>query len=431
VLSVEVDASEWSSPLGDLTVLASRHEDGWTTGATTDSSGHARLRVHPGTYDVAVDVDTSSGIVVSRASATVTVPGSGASVGLVMPRPARWRLRTESAGDLYILAEPNTGHVGSLDGLDGTEIEAPLAGPLHLRIERGARVRVVPVPEDVVRLAATGRIVDLNVTGIGDVEIRAALVDEDGSPVEGWLLDPEHDTLLEDPRDQPSADASGSPSCRTLEGESFRLVVWPRDRVRFQPTHMLVASARASGSPVMLGEVVVPRRRPTLRLVDASGEPLDRTVIVRAGERCEELFTTQAEDGHAGAVLDPWETPGLLVEGASVRVLASPPRGADGPTRVSWVRRLQGPGPWTLVEPRGRVVADPRDESGSAIAHFELHVDGVRFVAQQGTLEVGSLDAGSHELVVEAEGNVPRRLHLELADGETRSWAPTLRPSPR
>jgi hypothetical protein len=183
-----------------------------------------------------------------------------------------------------------------------------------------------------------------------------------------------------------------------------------------------------AGTPLDLGAVLVRPRQPEVRLEVPPGAPRESpTVLVTRGDRAEELETWRGD-----GVRDPWFAPGLVAEGAVVRVPALE-RFGETPSAVHvvpYVRRLEGAGPWTLRLPAGMVTVTPQRSDAAALGRWGVLLDGHRYAADGPTLTLAQVEDGPHELVVDVSGTTPKRVRFTLAK-EPYSWAPRLRASPR
>jgi hypothetical protein len=240
-------------------------------------------------------------------------------------------------------------------------------------------------------------------------------------------------------RDSERAPAEGAPSPRPERvvdgGDGLVVVAWPEDDVGLRPRRVEVGASR-NGQPIDLGDVRFARRPPPLFVRTPDGRPLDGgTGRVTSGARSEVLRIPDRGPS-IGRVEDPWERPGLVVEGAMVRVDADGGPEPKG-TRVRpvpTVARLEGPGPWTVRRVATSFTVDlPAPVGDPAAARAAVPgvvvLDGVRYACDGAArLRLVGLHAGHHVAVVEVGGYVPRRLAFTIADGEDRVWTPRLSP---
>ena len=96
---------------------------------------------------------------------------------------------------------------------------------------------------------------------------------------------------------------------------------------------------------------------------------------------------------------------------------------------VPFASRLDGPGPWTIKLPAGSLAIDAHDDADAPLAGWIAYLDGRRFAAKGSAMRLDAIQAGPHEVVVDAPGRTPRRLSFVLAEGEHRSWSVRLRPA--
>ncbi len=449
-LVVETDRTDWRKTTAEssIVVYAVRTSDGWTTTAPVGEQGVALLDVRSGAYVVeALGRQGNGGIVYSRGRAEVVVPAKGGAYARVaMPAPAlqpleiEWPETESDFDDVFVIADGATTRIRHRTKEDGVEDERrvevllPPGQDALVRVNWGARV-----PIDGKTLESAERAAALRVTPSARVEIRAKFVDADGKPAPGWLIEGDRrdpSSVPERLGDRPRA----TPWERVASGEHRTLVALPEDRRRFQPSFVDVPSVPADADPLELGEVRLASRAPALLVEDPDGAVRPTVLVTRDG-RAETLSAagdpavgTSPRDRTPGAsphvVLDPWFAPGLLAPGALVRIGAWEEGLEAGELvlDVPFTRRLEAPGPWTLRAPRGALAVEVRGDGDAPIARFVVHLDGHRRVVDGARVRFVTLEQGSHEVVVEAEGRAPRRLRFSLADGEHRTWTARLRP---
>ncbi len=424
-LEVVVEGPKWTDDQEvSRVVLASSVADGVVAETDPDADGVARFDLPAGLYDIQA-IALHAGHVVSRAGARADLSSaSEATVDLALPDPAAVRIETPPDKT----ADEITAVTLVSDGID----EAPLGDEGHpvpdrvlllpgraysLRIEWEGRTRFLPIDPASLVPGRTAR--PLRLPSETPVAVTARLLDPSGPPTPGWIL--EYGDDLEPPPVPAETPARG----HVLPGARVLLVAWPAD-ARLQPL-LLLDRAIASGLDALdLGDVPVPRRGPALTLLDEAGHPLEveAEVEVIAGSRCETM-TPRAGDP-PGVYRDDWSAPGLVVEGATVHVSGV---GGEGTVVLPYRDVLRGPGPWRVVAPAGSLRVSCADPSG-AVGAFQVHLDGRSYDAREGELTLRRLAAGPHEVVVEAEGHVPRRLGFTLQDGEARTWTAHLTPRP-
>lgn len=441
-LVVEVDRSGWpqTTARAGILVCAVRREDGFTETGCVGEQGVALLHVRPGTYVVEARGGREclgGELVHARTRAEVRVPDTGgAYVRLAMPPPIvqpleiAWPDASPFLDEVALVADGATTTIPH-DTDEGAAVEVllPPAEPVYLRVRQGDRVRLTRLETD--RVAPGERAPTVRVEPFGPVVLRARLVDADGKAVTGRLFEL-LSTDLASEESPPKGAASATPTLSTLTGGDITLVAWPEDEARLGPRFVDVPRATTqAGMPVDLGPIVMPPRAPVLRIETADGKPNEgATVLVSRTDRSASLATN--DGARAGQVLDPWYAPGLLAEGATVRVPAWDDHGT-GPSdshAVPYVRTLGGPGPWTIRPPTGALSVVPKRADGARIDHFAIFLDGQRFETEGNRIELRQLEAGRHEALLDAPGAIPRRLVFTLGVGTTREWTPTLRPAP-
>ena len=438
-LVVEVDRTGWpeTSARAGILVCAVRVADGWTETACVGEQGVALLDVRPGAYVVEAMGSrecSGGGLVHARSRAEVRVPDTGgAYVRLALPPPIvqpleiAWPDASPFLDEVALVANGATTTIFH-DSDEGAAVEVllPSAEPVHLRVRQGDRVRLTRL--ETARVAPGARAPTVRVEPFAPVVLRARLVDAEGKPVMGRLseLASSDRAWAESP---PKGAASTTPTLSTLAGDGLTLIAWPEDDARFQPRFVDVPRATTHADmPVDLGPIVLPTRAPVLRLVDADGKPSEgATLLVSRADRSASLATDVG--ARAGQAFDPWHAPGLLVEGATVRVLAWDDDGTapSASHALPYVRTLEGPGPWTIRPPTGALSIVPQREGGAPIEGFAVFLDERRFQTATDRIELHRLEAGTHEVVLDVPGAIPRRLVFTLDAGTTRAWAPTLR----
>lgn len=432
-LVVEVDRTDWpeSKARPSIEVYAVRTTDGWTTMASVGEQEVALLDVRPGSYVVeALGMSQAGGVVYSRARIEVVAPAKGGAYARAeMPAPAvqpleiEWPDHSPFFEDVAILVDGATSMIPHESDGRHVEILLPPDRDVFLRVSQGGRKRLVPFDRKTLRPGA--RAPEVIVHALAPLEIRARFVDGQGKPATGWLFESTYADPI-DTEDQPKGDPSAMPSSTVTSGDQVRLVAWPQDDAQFQPSIVEVA-APAPGKLLDLGPIRLAPRSPALTLEDAEGKPYESaTVRVTHGDRAEEL--SSGKGAWTGRVVDPWDVPGLLVEGAIVRVLGGERIGGEGGAAydVPFVRVLAGTGPWSIRAPRGSLTIDARGDGEEPLGSWTVRLDGHPYVAKGLRLRLGTVDAGPHDAVVEADGRTPRRLTFTLAEGEQRSWTPHL-----
>jgi hypothetical protein len=189
------------------------------------------------------------------------------------------------------------------------------------------------------------------------------------------------------------------------------------ERVELAGIHVPFVAPAGDGGVADLGTVVVPSRESRLlRLVDEEGRDEAGSWIETLEENA--LLAPDSEIEHRN-LLD-------LESGLSVRVRN------ERPDRLPYVRRLEGPGPWTLRRPAGVVeVRATEREDGSPVGGFVVHVDGVEFLGEAGRCVVGGLEAGRHRVLV-SRPDRPTAVEARfgLVVGETKRVEAALPPRP-
>ena len=432
-LVVELGRAGWPEGHKGATVevMAVRGEDGWTQRrGDYDEPGVVKFDVKPGAYEVcAFGRNGLSSIVYSTARTNVVVKtGEGTRVRLPLPAPALLPLVFAPAQGRAetLLAEGESQPVDV--GPDGGTIEVlvPVDRPVFLQIVQESRRRMFPM--DKATLKSGQRATAMKVPTFDPVEIRARFVDAEGNATEGWLSEASSEVESDDP---PEGDAKAEPTLTVLAGDHLTLIAWPKDVVRFQPSFLEVPSAVADGKPLDLGAVRLAPRSPALTFEGADGAPLaGAEIVVTNGDRSEQFAVE--ERAPAGQFTDPWYAPGLLATGAVVRSSGWERHGSassDART-VPFVRRLEGPGPWRLRQPAGRITISPAREDAAPLASWVVYFDGTKYESSGGSLELRGVEAGEHEIVVDCTDCVPMRLVLTLVAKDAHVWAPRLRVAP-
>lgn len=409
----------------DVGVVAVRTSDGWQEDDAVGAQGVALLDVPPGRFHIVVEA-SSHEVPVHRIRTEVEVPASGG---------AHARVTLPPVGVLTLACDLENAHVsvvvdGAAHLVDLDSATRPYrllldpSKPHALRITQGPRSRVVPVgPAHLLPNAGA-----IRVPGFASVGVRARLVDPEGHPVPGWLFDEDTSEALV-AGFVPGGLASETPSTETPEGDRVDLLAWPEDSERLQPLRLPRRTLVAQAGPVDLGVVRLPARAPALTVHGLDGKILEVPEIeVRLAGRQDTL----AAEEERWQFRDPWWAPGLLIPGAVVRV--HPPVVQDDPGGpevwpLAFSRRLEGPGPWILTPPRGSLVLDVTVPDNEALesAEIDVHLDG-KSLSLKNRARVLGLEAGQHEVVVEAEGMRAQRLRFTLRDGEERRWTVRLRP---
>jgi hypothetical protein len=427
-LVVRILHDRWPpGPKASVHVVAVRREDGWIAedwiGGEGDEAPRdiVSLDVPAGAYEVIASARRGRGVSFSRASASVEARAGSVPVVVSLPAPRLLRLVVPPAADLVCtLTTEGESERFAIDPESGSDdLWVPATGPLYLRVEQPKRTRLVAVDRPA---STTADPVVLTVPVFEPVEVRARLVDADGAPARGHVLELDVDPELAEPPDGPPSEA---PSARVLSGEGITLVVWPEERSGLLPTFVEVSFLKP-GSPRDLGTIVLPRRTPTLRVLAASGEPLSvEAILVTRNDRAEDVTLDEA-----GAALDPWHAPGLLLEGAVVRVPAWRRNGLAPAARheAAYVRRLEGRGPWTLRPPTGVITVTPSRTDGESLARWSLFLDGRRYGIEGPTATLTNVELGPHEIVVDVVGATPVRRQSTVVEGESLSWSPRLQP---
>jgi hypothetical protein len=425
-LVAEVEVTGGSSDDVPVVGYAVRASDGWTVMAGIHEAGLV-LDVPPGTYAIEAFAEASPGsIVASRASAAVSVEaGRPARVRLAIPAPAVQPFDLDPRHEDDEVSVVTDGATTRLDGTRGrrTEVVLPTDRDVFVRVVRAGRERLVPLDRSTLRAGVRAPVVRIEPQP--PVVLRASLVASDGTPVPGRIVEIVEDEDFDMHEAPTSGEASATPSVTVEAGVDLTLVAWPEDLERFQPSFVRVPAATPTkdDSPVNLGEVHVAARAPALRLERADGKPHGGAgVLVTRGERASLLWVEES-----GRLRDVWDEAGLVADGALVRVVdgSESDAGAD----VPFVRRLEGAGPWTVRAPAGSLTIEARDPEDAALKSFTVHLDGAWYAANGSSLRLSTLEAGLHEVVVEAPGMTPRRLRFTLAEGEQRTWTARLRPA--
>ncbi len=89
---------------------------------------------------------------------------------------------------------------------------------------------------------------------------------------------------------------------------------------------------------------------------------------------------------------------------------------------------LEGPGPWTIHVPAGRVTITVSDQSGQALADYAIYYRTRMWDPRTPQLEIRGLHAGKHQFVIAARGHRTCIADLALADGEQRTLTIRLPP---
>ena len=435
-LVVEVDRSKWPEKFraSNVDVNVVRVEDGWTEIGRVGTQGVALLDVPAGRYVVeALGRHGEGEIVHSRSNADVTVPATGgAYVRVELPAPAMLYVfgpaATTDESTVELLAEGERQPIVNEEGRSGFDVLVPVGTALALRITQGSRTHIQPL----LGVFERGGETEVRVERFEPVSLHARFVGTDGQPAAGWLLDPDsaHE-LPEDTVSVPDGVASPEATLSTLTGKNIRLIAWPEDATKYQPSFVDVPTLAKSEGTVDLGTIRFAPRAAGVRLESADGAPLDDArALVTRGERSEIRQVGRAS--WKSTLVDPWDTPGLLVEGASLHIEGTEQAGR-GPERVveaPLTRRLEGPGPWTIRRPAGQLTVDIQNESGAALAPWTVTLDDRPLEAWQenpARLRVIGLEAGPHEVLVESTGRVGKRLRFTLAEAEARLWAARLK----
>ena len=436
-LVVAVDRTSWSGPgrAAAVSVIAVRVEDGWTEVGSVDESGTVTLDVPPGPHVVyALGRRDAGAIVYSRARADVVVTaGAGASVRLALPRPTTLRLVVPSPdATVELVADGARQPWSAPDEADAKEVLLPSEGPVAVRVTERGHTRLVPIERPTP--PATDDVISLRIEPLAPTAVQARFIGGGGEPAEGWLVEWNDDAEggARDPAEPPKGAPSPTPSLASLPLHPARLVAWPKDARAHEPSFIDVP-ARRDASPVDLGAVHLAPRAPALRLERADGRPVvGATVQVTRADRSEKRRTGEGALG--GMIFDRFDAKGLVVEGATVRVLdwGATDAAPDGVVDAPFVRRLEGPGPWTLRRPGGTLSITVEFEAGDDVRRFTVTLDGATYEFSGATsrLVVRGLDAAAHDVVVEAPGHVGRRLRFAPAEGEARSFAARLRARP-
>lgn len=443
-LSVEVARNGWPKARvrPAVRVLAVRKIDGWTARASFDEKDIAHLHLRAGTYTIdAAGCREGYGVVYSRAYGEVTVSAAAnTNVRIEMPPPALQPLdidwpesapffdAVEVITDGATTPIPNEAH-------DGRHVELllPTDQDVALRVTQVDRSRTVSI--DRKHLRAGERASAIHVSPFAPVEVRARFADAEGQPADGWLIAPSAVEIESPDRiEMPKSKSNKSAAISVLEGEHVVLVAWPADALHLQPRFVELARLVADGKPLDLGEVRFPVRAPVLSVAEADGSLTNGgAVLVTKADRAEDLWSGEAVEGvPAGVFADPWYARGLLANGALVRVPAWSEHGdaaAADTHDVPFVSRLDGPGPWAIRLPAGSLAIDVRDDASAPMAGWVAYLDGRRFAAKGSAMRLDAIQAGPHEVVVDAPGRTPRRLSFVLAEGEHRSWSARLRPA--
>jgi len=200
-------------------------------------------------------------------------------------------------------------------------------------------------------------------------------------------------------------------------GGHYYLIARPADEERFQPAVREIELPTGEGSIVDAGVVrFLAQGGPLLRIVHADGTPAaDADVTIE--NYSVHQSTSVDENGELFEAVTP-------LEGADITV--SDPRCVRSPFAV----HLDGVRPWTLEWADGGVRLDVVDEVGQPLTTgFTVLANGAMIPAAGAHHEVRGLSAGTHEIVIVAEGRRACVLRLNLAENELRELRVTLDPA--
>lgn len=418
--SVEISVMEEGTgrPAGGVLVHAIRRVDPFFAAGKTNGGGIARLFVPDGAYDLIVE--PGAGAFATARGELKVEEGVGDEPRLEVgarptlrlhlerfPAPARWK-QNRSRTSITLVTSRGDRDVTDL-AWEGTPVPVPETGEYAFLVRVGGRERVVFGPED---------------RGIGELtlraplphEVRARLADAEGNPVSGRVI------VARRP-DWEERDAAETAA------HAWRVSTWYAER----PVYLVAHAAEESGLRDAIVEVALPAGEgkivdigevrlsshddPPLRIRYADGTPAAHADILV--ENYNVFHTTEVDE--AGN-LDDAATP---LQGARVRV-------SDYEERFLPFRaRLDGPRPWTLVVPDGRLALEVSDEVGDPLYGFTILVDGAMVTTKGATHEVRGVSAGEHEVVVCAPGRRAHVMQMTFAEGETRELKLTLSPASR
>ncbi len=435
-LVVEVDREQWPEAFrtSNVGVHAVRIEDGWTSVGYVGEQGVALLDVPKGRYAVeALGRRADGEIVCSRLRVEVDVPATGgAYVRVELPVPAMLHvfgaLREAKERTVELIGEGERQILEPEEGRIAVDALVPVGRTLALRITEDGRTRIQPVRS----LLEPGEEYEVRVESPPPLELRAHLVGTDDKPAAGWLFELGRDRQEPiDTRSTPDGPTTSEHKLTVQSGARITWVAWPEDATKFQPSYVVVPPKSTDDQTVDIGVIRLTPRTPTLRFERRDGTPL-LGVVARI------THGTRSEERHAGegawnsTIVDPWESPGLLVEGAIVRVLYVDAEGKTPEPTVAefpMVRRLDGPGPWTLRRAEGSLTVELAGGPDGQPTAWKVLLDGHAYDGERESapLRLIGLEPGPHEVVVEAKGYVGRRLRFTLAAGESRTWKATLK----
>ena len=424
-LEVEVLDSS-GRPVDDVLVVAYRTEDGLEadTGSRDEDDAQPRpsLSLLPGTYDVmlwhegALHCDPVRVVVGKDDPAPITLHAKEhPSVDIVFEG------MTEEEQPRYDVAYVNAaGHIdhASLQASDGTWIPAGTHARVTVYWDDHATFHDLPPAVDGVRRVVISKPKERT------IRFTAAFEPEDvhlGYEDLGGIR----------------SLGNGAYEVSTAMIGTYAFIVESTDGESFEsPPYVrrLITITSESPDVIDLGPLAMParlRERGMLTLLDREGTPLaDERVDITAaadGAKDEPFMGHIARSDRHGVVRSH-----LLQEGA---VVAFEVEGEDG--RESFVRTLEGPGPWTIQLGRGRILLEVHGPWGllmksSVMLNGTLYgptwtaddePDDDREMAaghEPAKYALEYLDAGPHILIVTAPGHRGEARRVILEPGETR-----------
>jgi hypothetical protein len=405
----------------DVPVVAVRDSDGLTLDGLPDA-------LPPGAWTILVGGRLSA---YDEARGLLTV-GEAPPAAVVLRLVRRPTVRFVLDGDpekvgVTLVSARDERHL-SPEMLRAGEVPVPRGEECSLRLDWEGGTSFVPVPasltpgSDPIRLRpAHGATLSLRLT------------DRQGAPVSGWIIPAGRVRSSDRYGDwDPESEPVPAPSATVRLPEDDEVLVVPADRA-LAPQRVQVPVPPVGPVASIDGGVVVLHARGDRRVtvLGIDGKPAEGATV-RAVPDPSGQGGVVPEDGVVDPPLQPFSA-GDVVEVALAE---------DWTPRMArpLVRRLEGPGPWTIRWdlPSTTVVVEPTDGAGKRIAGV-LIVDGKPFTIpafqdEDGPVapfEVVGLESGPHIIAVAAENRLTRVYRVILREGEKRVLRAALKSVPR
>jgi hypothetical protein len=393
----------------DVSVV--RPRDGQGTSDTTDEAGRAEFQLDPGMH-VFIAGSPLGAREPKRLEYEVTTAESQ-ELRMVLANRPRMPVKIErfdEHGKISLVSRSAIRDVTEELNKTG-HIPVPPTGKLVLRLAYGGRVMVVPVPED--RRGSGSK--PLTIKWYPDFEAVATLEDSRGESVKGWGIVARDLSLRPSEKRALAALKGGQPPRVSHRVKMDRIGHWYLhilpEQDELAPAVRSFRVSQGTSQVLDLGTVVLPSSSvPRLSVHLPDGQPAaEASIYLRQMGGGMQTWTSLDEDGRLSS------RDMSLVEGDEVKITL----GEEGLLRPL-ATRLQGPGPWELHWPDGRLELKVLDSRGEPCPAFSLVMDGEIFEGTDGTVRLEGLKPGPRIVVVWAPDHQAWLAQLEIQEEERR-----------